>query len=130
MKYEEKLRDSKLAGAFKKRISGLMEKEGRFNLMEVCGTHTMAIHRYGIRSFLQHSITLISGPGCPVCVTPVHAFDKAIALLQKPDVVLATFGDAVSVPGSESSLKMEKAKGKNVIHRIVYLLPSIQFLLV
>ena len=91
---------------------------GTMTLMEVCGTHTMAIYQHGIRALLPEQIRLISGPGCPVCVTPVDYVDHAIALARRPGTIVATFGDMVRVPGSTSSLQREKAKGADV--RIVY----------
>ena len=86
--------------------------------MEVCGTHTMAIYQYGIRSILPPQVRLISGPGCPVCVTPIGYVDKAVAYARMPDTIIATFGDMVRVPGSSSSLMEERARGADV--RVVY----------
>lgn len=86
--------------------------------MEVCGTHTMAISRSGLRPLLEPDVDLISGPGCPVCVTCDCDIDRAIAVAKLPDVVLATFGDMMNVPGSESSLAAESACGARV--RVVY----------
>lgn len=82
--------------------------------MEVCGTHTVAIARSGLRSLLPEEIRLVSGPGCPVCVTPQGIIDKMIARAGQPGTILATFGDMLSVPGTSSSLKAEKAKGADV----------------
>ncbi|TLM66317.1 MAG: hydrogenase formation protein HypD [Deltaproteobacteria bacterium] len=87
-------------------------------LMEVCGTHTMAICQHGIRTLLPDQIRLISGPGCPVCVTPVDYVDHAVALARRPGTIIATFGDMVRVPGSSSSLGREQAAGATV--RVVY----------
>jgi hydrogenase expression/formation protein HypD len=87
-------------------------------LMEVCGTHTVAIFKSGIKSILPDNIKLISGPGCPVCVTPNQYLDRAIALSRKDGLILTTFGDMMKVPGSSSSLEKEKTKGKDI--RIVY----------
>lgn len=86
--------------------------------MEVCGTHTMAIARFGLRDVLPVEVRLISGPGCPVCVTAMGDLDKVIALARLPDVALATFGDLVRVPASRSSLAAERAAGADV--RVVY----------
>jgi hydrogenase expression/formation protein HypD len=86
--------------------------------MEVCGTHTMAIFRQGIRALLPSNLRLVSGPGCPVCVTPTSYLDIALALARRGDVTIATFGDLVRVPGSYSSLERDKAAGCDV--RIVY----------
>jgi len=90
----------------------------RVQFMEVCGTHTVAIFRYGIRDVIPASIRLLSGPGCPVCVTPNRSIDEFIAISREPGVVAAVFGDMMRVPGTESSLELEKARGADV--RIVY----------
>lgn len=87
-------------------------------LMEVCGTHTVAIARNGIRDLMPKGCRLASGPGCPVCVTSNHDIDAVIALARIPDVILTTFGDMTRVPGSTSSLLKEQADGRDV--RIVY----------
>ncbi|MCL2680437.1 MAG: hydrogenase formation protein HypD [Coriobacteriia bacterium] len=87
-------------------------------IMEVCGTHTMAIAKWGLRAVLPDNITLVSGPGCPVCVTANVDIDAAIALAQMPDVIVATFGDMMKVPGSTESLSQVKSSGADV--RIVY----------
>ena len=87
-------------------------------LMEVCGTHTVAIARNGIRALMPEGIRLASGPGCPVCVTSNHDIDKVIALARVPEVIITTFGDMTRVPGSTSSLLAEQAAGRDV--RIVY----------
>jgi hydrogenase expression/formation protein HypD len=87
-------------------------------LMEICGTHTVAIFRSGLRQLLPPDIQLISGPGCPVCVTANEDIDKAIWLARQPGVILTTFGDLMRVPGSSSSLNEERGKGADV--RMVY----------
>jgi len=86
--------------------------------MEVCGGHTMAVQKFGIPSLLPGHITLLSGPGCPVCVSGNRFIDHAVALSRLEDVIITTFGDLVRVPGSSSSLEREKAKGADI--RIVY----------
>ena len=83
-------------------------------LMEVCGTHTVAIRRSGLRSLLPERVRLVSGPGCPVCVTSEGVVDTLVDLAGREGVVLATFGDMVRVPGSRSSLEKEKAGGARV----------------
>lgn len=88
------------------------------NLMEVCGTHTVSIGRYGFRSVMPSSLRLLSGPGCPVCVTANQDIDRAIALARVPGAIIATFGDMMRVPGSTSSLAAEKAAGCDI--RTVY----------
>jgi hydrogenase expression/formation protein HypD len=105
----------KLTGA----IESLSQKIGRpLKLMEVCGTHTVAIFRHGIRSIIPKGITLLSGPGCPVCVTSIKDVDTAVALSKSPGVVLVTFGDMMRVPGGKQSLYDARAEGADV--RIVY----------
>ncbi|OPY82000.1 MAG: Hydrogenase expression/formation protein HypD [Syntrophorhabdus sp. PtaU1.Bin153] len=83
-------------------------------LMEVCGTHTVAISRSGLRSLLADHMELRSGPGCPVCVSDQSDIDRIIALARLPGVIMATFGDMVRVPGTESSLEKERALGARV----------------
>lgn len=87
-------------------------------LMEVCGTHTMTARRAGIHSLLPEGVRLLSGPGCPVCVTPITYIDHAIALSRLPGVAVASFGDLLRVPGSTSSLEEARAAGGDV--RLVY----------
>lgn len=87
-------------------------------LMEVCGTHTVAIARNGLRSMMPNDTKLVSGPGCPVCVTANEDIDTVIALSRIPNVMIATFGDMTRVPGSTSSLLKEQAEGRSI--NIVY----------
>jgi hydrogenase expression/formation protein HypD len=87
-------------------------------IMEVCGTHTQAISKLGIRELVEPNISLLSGPGCPVCVTEEGYIDMAIQLLKKPNVILATFGDMMKVNGSTENLILQRQKGKNV--KILY----------
>ncbi|MEJ2254871.1 MAG: hydrogenase formation protein HypD [Nitrospirota bacterium] len=105
-------------GELSRAIAGLARRTGPVRLMEVCGTHTVAIFRHGIRSLLPEGITLLSGPGCPVCVTALKDVDTAVAASLAPGVVLATFGDMMRVPGSRSSLYEARAEGADV--RVVY----------
>ncbi|BBB91763.1 MAG TPA: hydrogenase formation protein HypD [Methylomusa anaerophila] len=92
--------------------------DGPLRIMEVCGTHTVAIFRAGIRQVLPDNVELVSGPGCPVCVTPNEYLDTAVAYSRRPDTVIATFGDMMKVPGTSSTLLAEKAGGADV--RMVY----------
>jgi hydrogenase expression/formation protein HypD len=87
-------------------------------LMEVCGTHTMAIAKAGLRQILPANIKLISGPGCPVCVTANADIDRVIALSRQPDVTITTFGDMMRVPGSSTSLQARRSEGAKV--QVVY----------
>jgi len=83
-------------------------------LMEVCGTHAHQFARYGLGQMLPECVELLSGPGCPVCVTPAGEIDAALALARVPGVTIATFGDMVRVPGSDSTLAEERARGADV----------------
>ncbi len=116
MKFINEYRDSEIV----KKLSKKLHRYNDLNisLMEVCGGHTMAIHRFGIPFLLPKGIKLISGPGCPVCVSSVNFIDKAIALSEIDDVIITTYGDLIRVPGSQSSLEKEKSKGADI--RIVY----------
>ncbi|MFW8600094.1 hydrogenase formation protein HypD [Desulfobacterota bacterium M19] len=87
-------------------------------IMEVCGSHTMAIFRHGLRALLPQGLTLVSGPGCPVCVTSPGQIDSFIEVARRPDVILTTFGDLYRVPGSGGSLTQAAARGAAV--KIVY----------
>lgn len=87
-------------------------------VMEVCGGHTHAIFKYGLHDLFPPQLTALHGPGCPVCVTPMGKIDQAIALARQPEVTLVSYGDMLRVPGSESSLLAEKARGADV--RMVY----------
>ncbi len=119
MKHASEYRDPVVARGLLEAIAGTVrEWPGTMTLMEVCGTHTMAIYQHGIRALLPDKIRLISGPGCPVCVTPVDYVDHAVALARRPDTLIATFGDMVRVPGSTSSLLREQANGATI--KVVY----------
>lgn len=93
-------------------------KTGPVKIMEVCGTHTVAIAKNGLRAVMPEHVTLLSGPGCPVCVTANRDIDTAVALARRPGTIVTTFGDMMKVPGSSSSLSQEKAEGRDV--RVVY----------
>lgn len=119
MNYMDEFRDRRVVLGLAERIRNMAAGRSEpMTFMEVCGTHTMAIYQYGIRSLLPREVRLISGPGCPVCVTPNGYLDKAVAYSRLPGTIIATFGDMVRVPGSSSSLMEERAKGADV--RIVY----------
>jgi hydrogenase expression/formation protein HypD len=109
-------RQSDLAKGLVDSIKRHAVKEARY--MEFCGSHTVAIMKNGLRQLLPTTLTLTSGPGCPVCVTDNSELDKAIALAKIPDVIITSFGDMIRVPGSSSSLQEAKAGGSDV--RIVY----------
>jgi len=116
LKFITEFRRSELAEGLISQIQRKSKTPVRF--MEFCGGHTVTIFKYGIRQVLPETIEMVSGPGCPVCVTPNADLDKAIALSQIPEVIITTFGDMLKVPGSHSSLQKIKADGADV--RVVY----------
>jgi hydrogenase expression/formation protein HypD len=116
LKFVNEYRDPELGKKLLERIHRRSRKHTR--LMEFCGGHTVAIFKHGLRQLLPDNIEMLSGPGCPVCVTSIADLDKAIALARLPDVIMTSFGDMVRVPGSRSSLQQAKAEGADV--RIVY----------
>ena len=113
---QNSFKDPVLARGLIESIQALAPEQA--TLMEVCGTHTVAIARNGIRDLMPEGCRLASGPGCPVCVTSNHDIDAVIALARIPNEILTTFGDMTRVPGSTSSLLKEQADGRDV--RIVY----------
>jgi len=105
--------------ALAKRVSALADRlHRRVTFMEVCGSHTHAIARTGVRTMLPDSVRLVSGPGCPVCVTPVDYLDRAVALAHRSGTTVATFGDLMRVPSSTVSLELARAQGAAV--EVVY----------
>ena len=117
MKYQDEFNNPRLARLLSDDIYKINHNK-QINLMEVCGTHTHAISRFGIRQMIPDWINLLSGPGCPVCVTDNEYLDQAIALARIDKVTITTFGDMFRVPGSSSSLQIEKSKGSDI--RMVY----------
>ncbi len=116
MKHVDAWRDPARARRLAARIAAAVTRPWR--IMEVCGGQTHALVRFGIDQLLPDTITLLHGPGCPVCVTPTATLDRAMALAQQHDVTLCTFGDMLRVPGSRGTLADAKARGADV--RIVY----------
>lgn len=116
MKFIDEYRDAEKARRLVKEI--VQQATQPVRIMEVCGTHTVAIARFGLRKLLPQNIELISGPGCPVCVTSQRDLDKAIAAAKLRQTIIATFGDMMRVPGSNSTLTKEKAAGRQV--QVVY----------
>jgi len=116
MKYIDEYRNKDIVLALANEIKKISTKPVK--LMEVCGGHTMSIQKFGLPYLLPDTVKLISGPGCPVCVTSRNFIDKAVAYSRREDVIITTYGDLIRVPGSTSSLDQEKAKGADV--RIVY----------
>src|SRR5271163_1979199 len=123
MKYVDEFRDRDQAAALIGAIGALVDKiaptlQRPIQLMEVCGGHTHSIFRYGLDGLLPKGLELVHGPGCPVCVLPMGRIDDCVAIAERPGIVLATFGDALRVPGSRKSLLQAKADGADI--RTVY----------
>lgn len=116
MKYVDEFRDGKAARKLSEEIKSVVTKS--WQIMEICGGQTHSILKYSLEELLPEEITLIHGPGCPVCVTPLELIDKAIAIAQREDVIFTSFGDMLRVPGSKHDLLSVKAKGGNV--KMVY----------
>jgi hydrogenase expression/formation protein HypD len=116
MKYIDEYRDAAAANKLRQAIERITTRE--WTLMEVCGGQTHSIVKFGIDELLPDKITLVHGPGCPVCVTPLELIDKAIMIASGPKAIFCSFGDMLRVPGSEKDLLMAKANGGDV--RIVY----------
>ena len=116
MKFVDEYRDRAKAEACSRAIAAITTRP--WSIMEVCGGQTHSIVRYGIDELLPDKITLLHGPGCPVCVTPLELIDKALFIAARPEVIFCSFGDMLRVPGSGGDLFSVKAKGGDV--RIVY----------
>jgi hydrogenase expression/formation protein HypD len=116
MRFIDEYRDAAAAQALSRALARITTRP--WTLMEVCGGQTHSIVRFGLDALLPKGVTLVHGPGCPVCVTPVELIDKAVAIAARPDVVLCSFGDMVRVPGTGKDLLAVKAEGGDV--RILY----------
>jgi hydrogenase expression/formation protein HypD len=116
VKYIDEYRDAKAACRFARAIARITTKP--WTLMEVCGGQTHAIVKFGVDELLPEGITLLHGPGCPVCVTPVELIDKAVEIAARPEVIFTSFGDMLRVPGTKGDLLSAKAAGGDV--RMVY----------
>jgi hydrogenase expression/formation protein HypD len=116
MKYLDEYRDAEAAHKYAREIARITSRP--WAIMEVCGGQTHAIVKYGIDELLPRQITLIHGPGCPVCVTPLELIDKALQIAARPEVIFCSFGDMLRVPGSTTDLLSVKAGGGDV--RIIY----------
>jgi hydrogenase expression/formation protein HypD len=116
MRYVDEYRDGRAASRYAAALRALVTRP--WTVMEVCGGQTHAIVRFGIDALLPPELTLVHGPGCPVCVTPVELVDRAVAIAARPDVTFCSFGDMLKVPGSERDLLAVKAEGGDV--RVVY----------
>ena len=118
MRFVDEYRDADKARALAAMIAELCEPGRQYKFMEVCGGHTHAIYKHGLEDYLPETVTLVHGPGCPVCVIPMGRVDDAIAIAGKPDVIMTSFGDMMRVPGSRGSFLDSKADGADI--RMVY----------
>ncbi|MEU7813438.1 hydrogenase formation protein HypD [Pseudonocardia sp. NPDC049154] len=118
MKYVDEYRDADTARALSTAITALCEPGRRYSFMEICGGHTHTIYKHGLEDHLPEAISLVHGPGCPVCVIPMGRVDDAIALAEHDDVILTSFGDMLRVPGGRGSFLDAKAAGADI--RMVY----------
>ncbi|HSB12629.1 MAG TPA: hydrogenase formation protein HypD [Blastocatellia bacterium] len=116
MKFIDEYRDGRAAGRYARLVTRAATRP--WTIMEVCGGQTHAIVKFGIDELLPREVTLVHGPGCPVCVTPLELIDKAIEIASRPDVIFCSFGDMLRVPGTSKDLLVVKAGGGDV--RIVY----------
>jgi len=116
MKYLDEYRDAATARTYAEAIARMTTRP--WTIMEVCGGQTHAIVRFGIDTLLPPQISLLHGPGCPVCVTPLEVLDQAVDIAARPNVIFCSFGDMLRVPGSQSDLFQVKSNGGDV--RIVY----------
>lgn len=116
MKYIDEYRDARLARVFSEKINQVTTKN--WTIMEICGGQTHTILKYGLEELIPQALTVVHGPGCPVCVTPLEMIDKAIKIAQKSGVIFTSFGDMMRVPGTQSDLLSVKATGGDV--RMVY----------
>jgi hydrogenase expression/formation protein HypD len=118
MRFVDEYRDADKAQALAAQIAALCEPGRQYKFMEVCGGHTHTIYKHGLEDYLPESVTLVHGPGCPVCVIPMGRVDDAIAIARRPEVIMTSFGDMMRVPGGGGSFLDAKAAGADI--RMVY----------
>jgi len=118
MRFVDEYRDADRAQTLAAQIAALCEPGRQYKFMEVCGGHTHTIYKHGIEDYLPENVSLVHGPGCPVCVIPMGRVDDAIAIAHEPGVILTAFGDMMRVPGGSGSFFDAKAAGADI--RMVY----------
>jgi hydrogenase expression/formation protein HypD len=118
LRFVDEFRDAEKAQALAAQIAALCEPGRHYKFMEVCGGHTHTIYKHGLEDYLPEQVTLVHGPGCPVCVIPMGRVDDAIHIAEQPDVIMTSFGDMMRVPGGRGSFFDSKAKGADI--RMVY----------
>jgi hydrogenase expression/formation protein HypD len=118
MRFVDEFRNREIARDVAAEIARLVEPGRQYHFMEVCGGHTHTIYKHGVEDYLPPEITLVHGPGCPVCVLPMGRLDDAIHIARQPGVILTTFGDMMRVPGGKGSFIDANAEGTDI--RMVY----------
>jgi hydrogenase expression/formation protein HypD len=118
MRFVDEYRDAQTAQMLAARIAALCEPGRHYSFMEVCGGHTHTIYKHGLEDYLPENVSLVHGPGCPVCVIPMGRVDDAIAIAKRPGVIMTSFGDMMRVPGGTGSFFDAKAAGADI--RMVY----------
>jgi hydrogenase expression/formation protein HypD len=118
LRFVDEFRDAEKAQVLSGQIAALCEPGRHYSFMEVCGGHTHTIYKHGLEDYLPESVSLVHGPGCPVCVIPMGRLDDAIYIAEQPDVIMTSFGDMMRVPGGKGSFFDSKAKGADI--RMVY----------
>ncbi|MDN5914932.1 MAG: hydrogenase formation protein HypD [Pseudonocardia sp.] len=118
MRFVDEFRDAGTARALAGEIAALCEPGRHYKFMEVCGGHTHTIYKHGLEDYLPETVSLVHGPGCPVCVIPMGRVDDAIAIAEQDDVIMTSFGDMMRVPGGRGSFFDSKAAGADI--RMVY----------
>ncbi|WP_433356878.1 hydrogenase formation protein HypD [Microtetraspora malaysiensis] len=118
MRFVDEYRDAGQARALSAQMAALCRPGHTYKFMEVCGGHTHTIYKHGLEDYLPDAVTLIHGPGCPVCVIPMGRLDDAIHIAEHPDVIMTSFGDMMRVPGGRGSFLDAKARGADI--RMVY----------
>jgi hydrogenase expression/formation protein HypD len=112
VKHLSEFRDPQLGRALLDTIASVVTRP--WTIMEICGGQTHAIMRHGLDQLLPAPITLVHGPGCPVCVTPLETIDRALAIAERPEVIFTTYGDMLRVPGSRDDLARVRSRGGDV----------------
>ena len=118
MRFVDEFRDQEKARALAADIAALCEPRRQYKFMEVCGGHTHTIYKHGLEDYLPEAVTMVHGPGCPVCVIPMGRVDDAISIARQEDVIMTSFGDMIRVPGSRGSFLDSNAAGSDI--RMVY----------
>ena len=118
MRFVDEFRDPEVITRTAEEVRRLVDPTRHYRLMEVCGGHTHAIYRFGLKDVLPPNVELVHGPGCPVCVLPMGRIDDGLSMAERPEVIFTAFGDMMRVPGTRGSPLEYKARGMDV--RVVY----------